>query len=289
MFGPVYHGTTDQNKEKIDKEGFKIFVGSERQENIRHGYQVGHDVNGIPLPIHHLGYGIYFTTVKDIAKQFNERSLRKLKTYYMDSDKYETINFSSPNTMMKWWISNGYDPQVAKQDRVKATEMLTNNLKNKYDFIWFKGKTIKRVLDGDQICVYNLDIIREIDDSLSKPGDVGSICYRKVDNMKGKILNIRMPPNITTPEKLDTSIDYRKERVAEYKTQLESGKGFNESPLTDRDIKLITSLLKQAEIELQEYLLIKQENLPITKWLSVKWDKGGTDLNVPDSAIKFEK
>jgi hypothetical protein len=51
--------------------------------------------------------------------------------------------------------------------RVKATIKMTENLKQKYDAVWFKGKGIRRLLDGDQICVYNPDKIYLFDQSLN--------------------------------------------------------------------------------------------------------------------------
>ena len=102
---------------------------------------------------------------------------------------------------MKWWIDNGYDPELAKKDRVSATIKLTDNLKSKYDAVWFKGKGLKRLLDGDQICVYNLDIIKQLDLSLSQKGEIGSKVIANQDiesygkiipkGTKGIILNIR--------------------------------------------------------------------------------------------------
>ncbi len=205
LFGPVYHGTTPDKLEKINKDGFKIFVGDSRDGNISHGYEVGNYYEGIPAPVHHLGYGIYFTTVKNIAKEFSY-GRRPKNEYYLDIDRsrFLEINFGAPKTMMKWWIDNGYDPELAKKDRVSATIKLTDNLKSKYDAVWFKGKGLKRLLDGDQICVYNLDIIKQLDLSLSQKGEIGSKVIANQDikiydnydkiipkGTKGIILNIR--------------------------------------------------------------------------------------------------
>jgi len=71
FFGPVYHGTTSEAREHIEREGFKVFIGLERSEDVRHGYLASAYANGRPAPIHHLGFGIYFTTAKAIGKQFN--------------------------------------------------------------------------------------------------------------------------------------------------------------------------------------------------------------------------
>ena len=190
MFGPVYHGTTTENREKIEREGFKIFMGADRGENIRHGYPgeraYAHDV---PPPIHHLGYGIYFTTVKEIAKRFNVDTTKGLKTYYLDVPKLETINFASPNRMMEWWIKNGYDPELAKngqQGRIDATKKMTEILMKKYDAVWFKGKTMYRVLDGDQIVVFDTNKIYQIDSTLAKELEIGSKVERVEDKYEWK-------------------------------------------------------------------------------------------------------
>lgn len=176
MFGPVYHGTQSSKQELIDKDGFKIFVGDERQGDISNGYQASNYNNGIPAPIHHLGYGIYFTTVKNIAKQYSYDKNNKLNEYYLNvsPSRFLEINFGAQTTMMKWWIANGYDPELAKKDRVAATKKLTENLSSKYDAVWFKGKGLHRLLDGDQICVFNLDIIYKLDSTLSQKGEIGS-------------------------------------------------------------------------------------------------------------------
>lgn len=202
LFGPVYHGTLSDKQEKIDKEGFKVFVGNTGQDDISHGYGVSNYFEGIPPPVHHLGYGIYLTTVKSIAKDFSYGGHPK-NEYYLDIDRsrFLEINFGAPKTMMKWWIDNGYDPELAKKDRVSATIKLTDNLKSKYDAVWFKGKGLRRLLDGDQICVYDLDIIKQLDLSLSQKGEIGSKVSANQDiekygkiipkGTKGTILNIR--------------------------------------------------------------------------------------------------
>ena len=174
MFGPVYHGTTKENREKIKKDGFNIFVGSERTGEIRHGYELEiYGGTGLPAPIHHLGYGVYFTTVKAIAKEFNQGGATGLIPYYLDVPRLETINFGSPGNMMKWWIQNGYDMDRSMDPlkRMQATINLTNNLKSKYDAVWYKGKGIRRLLDGDQICVYDVNRIYKINPELSAEGE----------------------------------------------------------------------------------------------------------------------
>jgi uncharacterized protein YebE (UPF0316 family) len=198
-FGPVYHGTTQSNLDQIMKDGFKVFVGGDREGNIRHGYPTANYHNNIPAPIHHLGYGIYFTTVKAIGKKYNENSTKGLYEYYIkaNKDRIATINFGSAANMMKWWIDNGYDAELAKTGdagRVKATIKLTNELKKKYDIVWFKGKGIHKLLDGDQIVVFNPKLIYMGDSSLIKNKEgyyKGAIVKRKSDGMVGMITDVR--------------------------------------------------------------------------------------------------
>lgn len=183
MFGPLYHGTTETNRKNIEDQGFKIFIGKERDGNISHGYQDGNYANGIPAPVHHLGYGIYFSINKSIAKDYAYGTVKGLKEYYLDinPERFLTINFGSQNTMMKWWIQNGYDPEIAKVDRVEATKKFTEQISSKYDAVWFKGKGLRRLLDGDQVCVYDTSIIKELDKSMTVKGEVGSKVIAKVD------------------------------------------------------------------------------------------------------------
>jgi len=197
MFGPVWHGTGSMSRERIEQEGFKVFVGVPREGEISHGYEKSDYYMGIPAPVHHLGYGVYFTTVKAIARNFAGGSMAGMKTYYLDVPRLEIINFGANSTMMKWWIANGYDPELAKVDRVAATVAMTNNLKSKWDAVWFKGKGIRRLLDGDQICVYDPSRIYQVEHTLSKPGELGSKVRRKSDGMIGVLEDIRpIPPDI---------------------------------------------------------------------------------------------
>ena len=190
MFGPVYHGTSSDSRQQIDQEGFKIFEGEARSGQISHGYEnTGYGYGSCPPPVHHLGYGIYFTTSKKIATDFNYGTARGIKTYYLEVPRLGTINFGSTNTMMKWWVQNGYNCELAKTDRVAATQALTQNLKSQYDAVWFKGKGLYRLLDGDQICVFDTARIYEIDKNLSQPGQSGAKVQRKSDGMKGVILD----------------------------------------------------------------------------------------------------
>lgn len=178
LFGPVYHGTSQDKLSKIGDEGFKVFVGIHGSSGISNGYQSGNYSHNAPPPIHHLGFGIYFTTVLAIAKKFSGGTARGLKVYYLKVPKLETINFGSPNTMMKWWIKNGYEPEVANRGelgRYKATVDMTNNLKSHWDAVWYKGKGIHRLLDGDQVCVFEPEgKIFEIDTKMAKGFEIGA-------------------------------------------------------------------------------------------------------------------
>lgn len=178
FFGPVYHGTTKYSWEKIHYTGFKVFIGkpSFLGGDLRNGY--GNNIYGntgkIP-PVHHLGYGIYFTKVKDKGKQFNNDTTVNLKEFYLDVPRLKTINFVTQKKMMQWWEDNGYDPNLALTDRIAATKKLTDNLKENYDAVHFLGKSgYTRALDGDQIVVFDPERIYLIDKSLSKGTDIGS-------------------------------------------------------------------------------------------------------------------
>ena len=92
--------------------------------------------------------------------------------------------------MMRWWVENGYnydtktksklfgtaetDLRAIKNERARATLNLTRTLKSKYDAVWFKGKGLHQLLDGDQVCIFNPDKILEIDSNLASPMDIGS-------------------------------------------------------------------------------------------------------------------
>jgi hypothetical protein len=196
LFGPVFHGTSEDARKEIEGGGFKIFYGHERSGNVTHGYEASDYWGGIPAPIHHLGFGIYFTTSKTIAKSFNHGTTRGLKVYFLDVPRLETINFGAPRTMMKWWLENGYDydrsplttygnPQTnlnsIREERYQATLHLTDGLKKKHDAVWFKGKGMYRLLDGDQVCVYDPNNIYEMDIKMAKKGEVGSKVVATID------------------------------------------------------------------------------------------------------------
>jgi len=170
LFGPVYHGTSQENHQNIADTGFRYEVGHARQGQTTHGYEGDMEYSaGLPAPIHHLGYGVYFTTVKNIAKTYNLGTTKGLKQYYLHVPRLETINFGSPNTMMRWWIQNGYNMQPSsprdtsyQQKRLEATFNMTNVLKSKYDAVWFKGKGLRTLLDGDQVVVFDPHNIYEL-------------------------------------------------------------------------------------------------------------------------------
>jgi hypothetical protein len=190
-FGPVYHGTTKEKRDQIDVDGFKIYKGDiSGQGSISNGYDIRDYFGGIPAPIHHLGFGVYFTKSMSIAKKYNHNTSSGLKPYYISADRLEIINFASPRTMMAWWIKNGYNYDSHNKEHVfgnpstnyreiikeryRATLHMTEYLKSKYDAVWFKGKTMYSVLDGDQLCVYDPKNIFQIDKSLIKPMEIGS-------------------------------------------------------------------------------------------------------------------
>lgn len=220
LFGPVFHGTTSDKLEKINTQGFNVFVGHERSGNVSQGYEASDYYGGIPAPIHHLGFGVYFTTVQAIAKRFGEGN-PNTGPYFLDIPKIETINFGSPRTMMKWWEQNGYDykktPQTTfgnpetnlnaiRQERLRATIQMTNFLKSRYDGVWFKGKGMYKLLDGDQVVIFDPSKVYKLDKNLAQPGEIGSRVVAKVGidpfgrgeikvpmGTKGTILDKRKP------------------------------------------------------------------------------------------------
>jgi hypothetical protein len=182
LFGPVYHGTTAENIDSILQNGFRIHVGGARTGNTLHGFEIGDwGGGGIPPPVHFLGYGIYFTQAKSVAKQFGKVS----NQFYLDVPRLEVMNFAAPHKMMKWWQQHGYDmqpienandysgaqihpglyipprksveeQQAVERKRIEATKRMTEVLKSKYDAVLFTGKSMRgSLLDGNQICVYD--------------------------------------------------------------------------------------------------------------------------------------
>lgn len=182
FFGPVWHGTDQEAHQMIREEGFKI------PEESKNGY-LNENYRGFdfPSPLHHLGYGIYFTTVKSIAKMFNGNTTRGLVPFALDVSHLETINFGSEKTMMKWWLANGYSPELAKTDRIQATKIMTGVIKSKYDAVWYKGKGLSRLLDGDQVCIYDPELIYAIDEKTASGLEIGAKVIRNSDGMRGVI------------------------------------------------------------------------------------------------------
>jgi hypothetical protein len=180
FFGPVYHGSV-AGRDVIDREGFKVAIDAYDRAN---GYPMSDYASGLPPPIHHLGFGVYFTTALAIAKRFNGNTTKGLHEYYLNVPRVETINFGATNTMMRWWIANGYDfawpgrrdysDPAAAQERMRATHHLTERLQAKYDAVWYKGKGLHRLLDGDQICVFDPTCIYRIDPKLAIGLQVGA-------------------------------------------------------------------------------------------------------------------
>lgn len=172
--GPWYHGTSEDNLSAILDQGFSWHEGEAREGNTAHGYEnhpyIGSRTN-YPPPVHHLGYGAYLTKSKTNAKNFGGKVA---EFWILKGARIEEINWGAPNTMMKWWLKNGYDGELALKDRVAATKALTRSLSSRFDAVYYKGKALRRLLDGDQICIYNLSILRRVDKSLAKPGEAGT-------------------------------------------------------------------------------------------------------------------
>ncbi len=271
MFGPIYHGTTSDAREKINEEGYSIQI-----EERRNGYETSDYYGGIPAPVHHLGYGVYFTTAKNIAKMYNENSVKGLNEIYLNSQNILTINFGAESTMMKWWRQNGYDMKPLshyknsnnwnyeiEKDRIQSTHNLTNNLKSQYDAVWFKGKGIRRLLDGDQICVYNLELLCAIDYSLSQEGEVGS--------------KVEFNPNFDWNSLIDEHIPEENiQKYIEYKRQ--DFKGFG--PSGGGNIWGI--ILDRREIPDD---VSKRAHGGRKYFYTIKWNKGGTVYGVYEDMI----
>lgn len=243
LFGPVYHGTEPETLEKIKAGGFKVIKGERGEEGVRHGYnELNYTASEYPPPIHHLGFGAYFTTVKAIGKMFNNNSLKGLRQYYLNIPNLETINFASPRKMMEWWIANGYD--IAKGDRFKATEKLTRTLASQYDAVWFKGKSMYKTLDGDQICVYRpAGKIFMIDDSQVGGHNIGSV----------------VTPEMWVPPRYEgRSYDYF---------------------IPDEKVKgmiVAKNAIPYDRLDPERVALMKLDPNKDKHWVSVKWSRGGT-------------
>ncbi|MFA5490784.1 MAG: hypothetical protein WC284_16510 [Candidimonas sp.] len=185
MFGPVYHGSSQERLNQINQDGFKIYRTFDGEV---HGYGMSNYAHGKPPPVHHLGFAVYFTTTKSIAKQYNLNTTRGLYEYYLDIPNLEIINFGSPNTMMSWWVANGYDfdwnnipenkrnfsSKEALAERHRATLVMTDYLQSKYDAVWFKGKGLRKLLDGDQIAVFDPSRIYRVDNKLATGWEIGA-------------------------------------------------------------------------------------------------------------------
>ena len=188
MFGPLYHGTRG-DLSQIIATGFDVAksmpqgIGGWRNTPLgtSNGYPLepyGH--TGVAPPVHHLGFGVYLTTVKAIAKQFAGGTMKGMRSFYLASDRVLEINFGSPNTMMRWWREQGYDMSIeATKQRdtqawIAATMKLTMKLQRDYDAVWFKGKGMYRLLDGDQVCVYRPELLKVVDPKLASGLEIGA-------------------------------------------------------------------------------------------------------------------
>jgi len=199
MQGPFFHGTDEKGRASIEEKGFEIIDPDDARR--KHGYEAlgsYYRMTGTPPPIHHLGYGIYLTARKTVAKQFSGGTTRGMKIYYVDAPGMLTINFGSENTMMRWWKEKGYDydrlaasGMEMERARKEATEHMTEQLRP-YGAVYFKGKGLRSLLDGDQICVYDMSLIYGIDKKLSSGKiEPGAKVRRKSDGMTGEIKAVR--------------------------------------------------------------------------------------------------
>ena len=189
MFGPMYHGTRGDIS-NILATGFNAkhsvpnasgLSWMSRPVGTSNGMPLeGYGFTGIAAPIHWLGFGTYMTTVKAIAKQFAGGSTKGMKTFYLASDRVAEINFGSPRTMMQWWRENGYDMTAEATKAydvrawIKATGNLTRTLRQQYDAVWYKGKSMFKMLDGDQVCIYRPKLLRVIDPKLATGLQIGA-------------------------------------------------------------------------------------------------------------------
>lgn len=203
-WGPYYHGTsTEERVDAILSEGFKWEEGEARNGGVAQGYEKKPYYNtGCFPPVHHLGYGVYLTAKRNLARDQSAYGNIKnvLEFYLLKSANILRINYAAPNTMLKWWQSMGYDCELAKTDRVAATKKLTQTLASQYDAVYHecRGMYSPKKMDGNQICVYNTDIIRRVDKKLVRPGEFGSKVIRKSDGMIGTLAERRpLDPEIS--------------------------------------------------------------------------------------------
>ncbi len=154
--------------------------------------------------------------------------------------RISVINWGAPRTMMKWWNENGYDCELAKTDRIAATKSLTDQLSSQNDAIYYKGKGMNRLLDGNQLCIYNPSILRRVDNKLAQRGEIGS----KV--MRVKVIDHGVPTKVAPGMK---------------------GVFLGRRPLDPE----ISAKYHHGEPE----------------FLTIKWTRGGVDMNVYPSEVEF--
>lgn len=270
MFGPVFHGTSESGRENISKNGF-IVVDDEKAELKANGYQASNYADGKPAPIHHLGYGVYFTTKKAIAKNYNGQSQKGLKPYYIDSQRIETINFGSPNTMMKWWVANGYDfswdnvPGKSfincEKERIRATKNLTTTLKSRCDAVYYKGSGLYKLLDGDQICVFNPS---------------GKIYSINDSDVKGLIIGGKVKIK---------SLDEVLPLISRYVSKIRNEQFTAEVTQEDANFYIVSNYWKIPKDPKNTGVITAIHDTKFIRQYSVKMKKGGT-INYPDFAIE---
>jgi hypothetical protein len=192
FYGPLYHGTTDENRATIAQQGFKVSNVDDVANRNGFGGKFNAGYPGIP-PVHLLGYGVYFTTVKAVAKQYNQNSMRGIIEYYIDAPRMGEIGFQSPNTIWKWWVQNGYnfDPKIAAlkdnpanmyagnrqvmQEQLRATQNMTRTLAAQFDAIHLKKSLYRRGVDDEQVVVFDPNRIYQIDAKMAGGWDVGAV------------------------------------------------------------------------------------------------------------------
>lgn len=251
LFGPVYHGTRASNWEDILINGFKIFYESPSNTYLDRTYDLGY-----PPPLHHLGYGIYFTNRKTIAKKFNFGTEKNLKPFYLDIHNICEFSFRSKKKMMEWWLNNGYDGELGKKDRFKATKKLTNFLKTKYDAVWFKDSGMYGTsLDGDQIVVFDPKNIYMLDETLSGKKEIGSKVTLLKDIMRKEF-------------EIDTNTG---EHKFEYVINIPKG-------MKGEIIKKVSNDKYKNDLD--------QWSFGSDYVYTVKWKKGGTTYNILDNQIE---
>jgi len=202
MVGPVYHGSTETNRQLIKYQGFQFFKEPPRQGNVRHGFELkgNYPETDAPPPIHFLGYGVYFSISKGQAAKYNVKkdnfgsgSKTGLIPYYINAPRLEELNLASPKKMMAWWKENGYNmppiehlqnQMLSKEEIeelwIKETDNLTKTLSSKWDAVHFIGKGFGSLLDGNQICVYNPENICVIDEKSEPELDAGNGVFIKI-------------------------------------------------------------------------------------------------------------